>query len=61
MGAKLADFFGEAEKLGGTVAKVKLAMLTKLSGKTALAAADSPENIKMMEVALAAVKKELGK
>lgn len=59
MGRKLEAYFAEADKLGGMRAKVKLAMITKLSAKTAAEAPDSPENVAMFEAALATVKKEV--
>jgi hypothetical protein len=59
MAAKLEAYFSEAEKLGGMRAKVKLAMLTKLSAKTASEVADSPENVAAFEAALATLRKEL--
>lgn len=59
MGKKLEAYFADADKLGGMRAKVKLAMLTKLSAKTAGEATDSPENIAMFEAALATVRREL--
>ncbi|HEY5955584.1 MAG TPA: hypothetical protein VIV60_03480 [Polyangiaceae bacterium] len=58
MGAKLEAYFLEAEKLAGMRAKIKLAMLTKLSAKTAAEAPDSPQNVAMFEAALATLRKE---
>lgn len=60
MGAKLEAYFGAAEALGGVKAKVKLAMLTKLSAKAAATAPDSPESIAAMEAAMAQLKAEFG-
>jgi len=60
MGKKLEAYFADADKLGGMRAKVKLAMLTKLSAKTSADVPDSPENIAMFEAAMVALKKELG-
>lgn len=57
MGAKLESFFDEADKIGGMRAKVKLAMITKLTSKAAAAAPDSSENVKLFEAALAEIKK----
>ena len=52
MGTKLVAYFEKAKQQGGLQAKVKLAMLTKLSQKTAEEAPDSPENIDMFEKAM---------
>lgn len=60
MGAKLEAFYAQADQLGGVKAKVKLAMLTKLSAKAASEAPDSPENLKMMQEAMVELKKALG-
>lgn len=60
MGKKLEAYFVEADKLAGMRAKVKLAMITKLSAKTSAEAPDSPENIAMFEAAMVTLKKELG-
>jgi hypothetical protein len=59
MGAKLEAFFEEADKLGGMRAKVKLAMITKLTAKAAASEPDSPDNIKLFEDAMQEVKKAL--
>ena len=61
MGAKLEAYFDKAGQLGGLEAKVKLAMLTKLSGKMAKEAPDSPENIKKFEEAMAELPKLFSK
>jgi hypothetical protein len=58
MGKLLETYFAEAEKIGGMKAKVKLAMLTKLSNKSAADAPDSKENIALFETAMVTVKKE---
>lgn len=60
MGKKLETYFAEADRLAGMRAKVKLAMITKFSNKTAGEAPDSPENIATFESALAALRKEFG-
>jgi len=59
MGTKLEAFYAQADQLGGVKAKVKLAMLTKLSAKAAGEAPDSPDNIKMMEAAMVELRKAL--
>lgn len=60
MGKKLETYFAEADKIAGMRAKIKLAMLTKLSAKTAAEAPDSAENLALFEAAMASLKKELG-
>ncbi|MFQ6028823.1 MAG: hypothetical protein ACE5Q6_15170, partial [Dehalococcoidia bacterium] len=57
MGTKLAAYFDQAGQLGGLEAKVKLAMMTKLSRGVANDAPDSSENIKMFEEAMAGISK----
>lgn len=52
MGEKLAAYFEKAKAKGGLLSAVKLATLTKMSGKAAAAAEDSPENIKLFEEAM---------
>jgi hypothetical protein len=59
MGQKLDAYFIQAEKLGGVKAKVKLAMITKMSVSSAKAAPDSPTNIKLFEGAMAQIKKSV--
>jgi hypothetical protein len=59
MGAKLEALYAEADRVGGMKAKVRMAMITKLTTKTAGSAPDSPENIKIFQDALAEVKKSL--
>ncbi len=49
MGGKLAAYFDTAAQLGGIEAKIKLAMLTKLSREKAEEAQDSPQNIEKFE------------
>ncbi|MFH0870738.1 MAG: hypothetical protein V1866_06820 [archaeon] len=53
MGEILANYFQRAAARGGLNAQVKFAMLTKMSGKKAREAPDSPENIKMFDEAIA--------
>lgn len=56
MGAKLVALYEEVNKVGGTRARVKMALLTKLSSQKALEAPDSPENIQLFEAAVATIK-----
>jgi hypothetical protein len=53
MGSKLVSYFDKAKEKGGLSAQVKLAMLTKMSSATAMAAPDSSDNIKLFDDALA--------
>jgi hypothetical protein len=53
MGSKLVSYFDKAKEKGGIGMQVKLAMLTKMSSKTAGEAPDSPENIKLFDEAFA--------
>jgi hypothetical protein len=58
MGAKLVQIFADAEKLGGLKAKMRLAMITKISSAAAASAPDSPDNIKKFTDAVHELKKE---
>jgi len=58
MGAKLVQFFTDAEKLGGLKAKMRLAMITKISSSAAASAPDSPDNIRQFTNAMNEIKKE---
>lgn len=60
MGTKLVSFFEDAQKLGGVKAKVKFAMLTKLSQQAATDAPDAPETIAAFQAAMDTIKKEFG-
>jgi hypothetical protein len=53
MGDRLVAYFARAEAKGGIQAKLKLAMLTKMSSAQAQGADDSAENIKKFEDSLA--------
>ena len=55
MGTVLVSYFEKAKAKGGLAAQVKLAMLTKLSSEQASAVADSPENVKKFDEALAQI------
>jgi len=59
MGQKLDAYFRQAEKLGGVKAKIKLAMITKMSVTSAKAAPDSKANIQLFEGAIAEIKKSM--
>ena len=52
MGAVLLRYYDKAMEQSGLAAKVKLAMITKMSSAQAKDAPDSPENIKLFEDAL---------
>ena len=53
MGDQLAAYFDKAQAKGGIQAKVKLAMITKMSSEQAKTAPDTPENIKLFTEAFA--------
>jgi len=52
------DYYTAADKLGGLKAKMRLAMITKVSSSMAETAPDSPENVQKFEKAMAELKKE---
>jgi hypothetical protein len=54
MASVLVSYFEKAAEKGAA-ARVKLAMLTKMSSAQASEAPDSPENIKLFEDALAKI------
>jgi hypothetical protein len=58
LGQKLTDFYEQAAKLGGVKAKMRMAMITKISSSSAGSAPDSPENISAFKKALEEIKKE---
>ena len=61
MGAKLMEFFSQAQKLGGIKGKMRLAMITRISSAQAGSQPDSPENIRKFTAALNEIKKNLNK
>ena len=58
MGQIMFDMYGEAKKLGGLGAQMRLAILTKIASPKALEAPDSPENIEKFREAMEIVCKE---
>jgi hypothetical protein len=52
MAAQLVGFFDHAKAVGGLDARIKLAMVTRMSSQTAREAPDSPENIKLFTDAM---------
>jgi hypothetical protein len=58
MGQRLTEFYEQASKLGGVKAKMRMAMITKISSNAAGSAPDSPENINNFKKALEEIKKE---
>ena len=56
MGTRLVEYFDIVKEIGGLSSQVKLAMITRMSAKQALAAEDSPDNIQTFENALAQIK-----
>jgi len=53
MGEQLLVYYEKANAKGGIQAKVKMAMMTKMSSEQAKSAPDTPENIKLFTDALA--------
>jgi hypothetical protein len=58
MGNRLLKYYDEVEVLGGLKAQMRLAVLTRMSGKAAEAEPDSPENIDKFENAMREIRKE---
>ena len=52
MGSILVSYYEKAAQKGGISAKVKLAMLTKISAEAAVSVPDSPDKIKLFEDAM---------
>jgi len=52
MAEKLLSYFEVAKQKGGISAKVKLAMITKISSTQAASLPDSPDNIAIFETAI---------
>lgn len=52
MAEKLLSYYEKAQQKGGISAKVKLAMITKISSVDAAKLPDSPENIALFQSAL---------
>ena len=61
MAAKLAAYYDTIGKELGFQARMKLAMLTKISSSDAQSAPDSPANIQLLEKSVGAIRKELAK
>ena len=61
MAAKMLECFEQAKVLGGSLARTKLAMITRISSVAAGTLPDTPDNVKTMENGLAEVRKQLGK
>ena len=51
MGAKLREYYVEAQRRGGLPLQIKLTMRTGLSQPKAIAAPDSQENLRLFEAA----------
>ncbi len=60
MGAKLDEYFKQAEKMGGMKAKLQLSLLAGMSFLTAKEAPDDPSIIQLFEDAIKELKKEFG-
>ncbi|MEZ5358357.1 MAG: hypothetical protein R3F48_05955 [Candidatus Zixiibacteriota bacterium] len=57
MGAKMAEIYEQAKTIGGLKATMRMAMLSQISSKQAVSDADTPDNIKKLQAALAEIKK----
>ncbi len=56
MGTKLSAYFTEAESIGGLEAKIKLAVMTRVTSSDAAVADDSATNLEMFDRAIARVR-----
>ena len=61
MAAKLLGIYDALGRELGFQARMKLAMLTKISSSDAQSAPDSPANIQLFEKAAGTIRKELGR
>jgi hypothetical protein len=61
MGKRLIDMYDEAKKMGGLMAQIRLAVLTKMPANKAAESPDSPENITVFVESMKIVKKEFTK
>lgn len=60
MGTKLAAYFAVAEEIGGLEAKIKLAVMTRVTSSDAAAAEDSPANVQAFDLAISRVRSLYG-
>ena len=58
MAGKLSKFYDEASKVGGLKARMRLAIITRISSPKAKKEPDTAENIAIFEKALEEIKKE---
>ena len=58
MGKQLTDYYEKAKQMGGLKAQMRLAILTNIPSSKAQLEADSPDNLKKFETAIAELKKE---
>ncbi len=58
MGAKLLDYYSKADKLGGMKARMRMAVITRISSEKAATEPDSPENVSKFEEALKSISQE---
>jgi PAS domain S-box-containing protein len=61
MGKRIAAFFAEAERLGGLEAKIRLAMLTRITSTRAQLEPDSAQLVGKFESAMLTVRSELAR
>jgi hypothetical protein len=58
MGIKLKNFYDEVSREKGPVGRMQLAMLTKITSFEALDFEDSPQNLKLVEEAIAQLRRQ---
>ena len=61
MGKRIGAFFAEAERLGGLEAKIRLAMLTRITSTRAQLEPDTAANIARFEAAISTVRAEIAR
>jgi hypothetical protein len=61
MGKRLVEMYDEAKKVGGLMAQIRLAVLTKMPSNKALEVPDSAENITFFLESMKIVKQEFNK
>jgi hypothetical protein len=58
MGAKLSEYYRKVEQIGGIKARLRLAVITRVSSDKAANEPDSPEHLKTFEAAFKEIEKE---
>src|SRR5262245_27455436 len=60
MGERSRNYFEEANRIGGLVAKIRLASLAQVTSAEASSAEDDPKTLERIERAMVQIKGELG-